>query len=56
LHRAEQGDLRSIRELVDRLDGRPVQAIDRHDILIAAELTDSELHLIARQAAGSTTK
>jgi hypothetical protein len=44
---ADAGDLASMRELVDRLDGRPLQSIDRHDVVIAAELTDSELHLIA---------
>jgi hypothetical protein len=29
------------------LDGKAVQMIDRTDVLIAAELTDSELYLIA---------
>jgi hypothetical protein len=47
IDKAEEGDLQSIRELVDRLDGRPVQAIDRHEVLIAAQLTDDELILIA---------
>jgi hypothetical protein len=42
IDKAEQGDLPSIRELVDRLDGRPVQIIDRHELLVT-ELTDAEL-------------
>jgi hypothetical protein len=46
IDKAEEGDLSSIRELVDRLDGRPVQMIDRHDVVIT-ELTDAELYLIA---------
>jgi len=29
--KAEQGDLQAIREIADRLDGRPPQAIERHD-------------------------
>jgi hypothetical protein len=32
------------------LDGRPVQAIARHEVLIAAQLTDDELLVIARAA------
>jgi hypothetical protein len=44
---AEEGDLSSIRELVDRLDGRPVQAIDRPEVLIVEQLTDEELLVIA---------
>ena len=43
---AEEGDLAAIRELADRLDGKPAQVIDRRDALIE-ELTDAELHLIA---------
>ena len=43
---AEGGDLGAIRELADRLDGRPAQVVDRHTTAIE-ELTDSELHLIA---------
>ena len=46
IDKAEEGDLPSIRELIDRLDGRPVQAIDRQDLLVT-ELTDHELLLIA---------
>jgi hypothetical protein len=44
--KAEEGDLAAIRELADRLDGKPAQVIDRRDAL-AEELTDAELHLIA---------
>ena len=46
IDRTEEGDLPSIREPVDRLDGRPVQMIDRHE-LVVTELTDGELYLIA---------
>jgi hypothetical protein len=35
-----------LRELVDRLDGRPAQTIDRHDVLMT-EMSDGELYLIA---------
>ena len=47
IDKAEEGDLHSIRELVDRLDGRPVQAIDRPEVLIVDQLSDEELLLIA---------
>jgi len=43
---AEEGDLSAIRELADRLDGKPAQVIDRRDTPIN-ELTDAELHRIA---------
>src|SRR3954454_20122017 len=43
---AEEGDLGAIRELADRLDGKPTQVIDRRDVAIE-ELTDVELQLIA---------
>jgi len=43
---AEEGDLAAIRELADRLDGKPAQVIDRRDAVIE-ELTDADLHLIA---------
>jgi len=46
IDKAEQGDLSSAREIADRLDGRPVQMIDRHDVVVA-ELSDAELYLIA---------
>ena len=44
--KAEEGDLAAIRELADRLDGKPVQVVDRRDAAIE-ELSDAELHLIA---------
>ena len=43
---AEEGDLGAIRELADRLDGKPAQVIDRHDAAIE-ELSDADLQLIA---------
>jgi hypothetical protein len=43
---AEEGDLAAIRELADRLDGKPAQVIDRRDVPIE-ELTDLELQVIA---------
>ena len=47
LDAAEGGDLSSIRELVDRLDGRPAQAIVRPEVLIVDQLTDEQLLVIA---------
>ncbi|MBR1279977.1 hypothetical protein [Bradyrhizobium sp. AUGA SZCCT0283] len=44
--RAEEGDLAAIRELADRLDGKPAQVVDRRDA-VAEELSDAELYLIA---------
>jgi len=44
---AETGHLPSILALVDRLDGRPMQAVDRHEVLIVDQLSDEELLLIA---------
>jgi hypothetical protein len=46
VERAEQGDLAAIREIADRLDGKPVQLLDRRDVPVT-ELTDAELHFIA---------
>ena len=43
--KAEQGDLTAIREIADRLDGKPAQFVDRRDVPIR-ELTDAELHHI----------
>src|SRR4051812_6137657 len=42
---AEEGDLGAIRELADRLDGKPAQVVDRRDATIE-ELSDEELYLI----------
>src|SRR5689334_10359715 len=44
--KAEEGDLAAIREIADRLDGKPTQVVDRRDVPIE-ELSDAELHLIA---------
>ena len=46
IDKGEEGDLPSIREIADRLDGRPVQMIDRRELSIH-ELSDEELLLIA---------
>jgi len=43
---AEEGDLAAIRELADRLDGKPAQIVDRRDADIR-ELSDAELYSIA---------
>jgi hypothetical protein len=43
---AEEGNLHYIREIADRLDGRPVQMVDRRELSIN-ELSDEELHVIA---------
>ncbi len=43
---AESGDLAAIRELADRLDGKPAQALD-HGELHVTQLTDSQLYEIA---------
>jgi hypothetical protein len=42
VEKAEEGDLAAIREIADRLDGKPAQVIDRQDIPIT-EATDAEL-------------
>ena len=47
VERAEDGDLAAIREIADRLDGKPEPAIDLRRVSIS-ELTDAQLdHLIA---------
>ena len=47
--KAEEGDLAAIREIADRLDGKPGQFVDRHDVVTADELTNDELHFLIRQ-------
>jgi hypothetical protein len=42
VERAEEGDLAAIREIADRLDGKPAQVIDRRELSIE-QLTDAEL-------------
>jgi hypothetical protein len=45
-NKAEQGNLAYIHELIDRLDGKAVQVVDRQDLPIH-ELSDAELYRIA---------
>jgi hypothetical protein len=47
--KAEEGDLAAIREIADRLDGKPAQVIDRGNVP-AHELSDTELYLIIEEA------
>src|SRR5215218_9655362 len=47
LDKAEAGNLAYIHELIDRLDGKAVQVVDRQDVPIH-ELSDAELYRIAR--------
>jgi hypothetical protein len=44
---AEEGNLHYVREIADRLDGKPPQSIDRLDVQVVQELTDAELLMIA---------
>ncbi|MET4331389.1 hypothetical protein ABIB80_007249 [Bradyrhizobium sp. i1.15.2] len=46
IDKAEEGNLAYIHELIDRLDGKPVQVVDRQDVPIH-ELSDVELYRIA---------
>ena len=46
VEKAEEGDLAAIREIADRLDGKPVQMLDRRDIPVT-EMTDAELFPVA---------
>jgi hypothetical protein len=45
LDKAEQGDLQAIREVMDRLEGKPVQAIERSDVPLE-KMTDQQLMAI----------
>ena len=45
-HWPEEGELGAIREVADRLDGKPAQVIDRRDVVIE-ELSDEDLLIIA---------
>ena len=47
LKRAEGGDLQAIREIFDRLDGRPVQAVERDDTRLE-DMTDQQLMAVIR--------
>jgi hypothetical protein len=46
VEKAEEGELAAIREIADRLDGKPVQMLDRRDVPLN-QLTDEELLAIA---------
>jgi hypothetical protein len=48
VEKAEQGDLQAIREVIDRLDGKPVQAIERNDMRSIRLMSDDELLEIAQ--------
>ena len=49
VEKAEEGELAAIREIADRLDGKPAQVIDRRDVPLN-QLTDEELLAIAAGA------
>jgi hypothetical protein len=49
VEKAEEGELAAIREIADRLDGKPAQVIDRRDVPVT-ELSDEELLAIAAGA------
>ena len=49
VEKAEEGELAAIREVADRLDGKPVQMLDRRGVSIN-ELTDAELLAFAAGA------
>jgi len=48
VEKAEEGDLQAIREVIDRLDGKPSQVIERGDAPVEA-LSDAELFAIIRR-------
>jgi hypothetical protein len=54
--KAEEGDLAAIREIADRLDGKPTQqVVDRRDAPIH-QLTDAELYaLLSEDLADANT-
>jgi hypothetical protein len=45
--KAEQGDIQAIREIADRLDGKPAQAIERGNAPLES-MTDQQLFAIIR--------
>ena len=49
IERAEEGELGAIREIADRLDGRPAQAVEVGDVPVD-RLTDEQLYAIAAGA------
>jgi hypothetical protein len=46
LDKAERGDLQAMREVMDRLEGKPVQAIERSDARPLRQMSDRELFKI----------
>ena len=46
LDSAERGDLAAAREVIDRLDGKAVQAVDYGEVSVE-QLTDAQLYAIA---------
>jgi hypothetical protein len=49
VEKAEEGELAAIREIADRLDGKPAQLVDRPDLPIS-KLSDEQLLAIAAGA------
>jgi len=47
VEKAEEGDLQAIREVIDRLDGKATQPIERGDVQLQ-DMTDQQLLAIAR--------
>src|ERR1700733_14206312 len=47
IENALDGDLQAIREIADRLDGKPAQVIERGDVR-SEDMTDDQLMAIAR--------
>jgi hypothetical protein len=45
--KAEQADLQAVQQIADRLDGKPVQALERGDVPLDA-MTDQQLLAIIR--------
>ena len=49
IEKAEEGELAAIREIADRLDGKPVPVIDHRDVPVR-EMSDEQLLAIAAGA------
>jgi hypothetical protein len=47
VEKAEEGDLQAIREVIDRLDSKPSQVVERGDVPVEV-LSDAELFAIIR--------
>ena len=48
LDKAEAGDMQAVKEVMDRLDGKAVQAIERNDMRSIRRMSDDELLAIAQ--------